>query len=246
MSSAPSRARTFERDGGRRAGADAPRRSRSRRARGCGSARGARARARRWRCAAGSTCRRCFGSRATSLVSRMGPFGGRALRAGDVLPIGRRRRSSTRRASPAATAAGAARRRRAAARDARAARSDVHAGGVSRRCSASRFIDHAAVESHGLPPRGPALEHAARRRHPVGRDAARLAPGAGVGPADPVDGRSSDDRRLSEDRDRDHAPICRSRGSSRRVTGSSSRRARATRRVDALERAAARCSGAPR
>lgn len=29
-----------------------------------------------------------FGSRATSLVSRLGPFGGRALRAGDVLPIG--------------------------------------------------------------------------------------------------------------------------------------------------------------
>jgi antagonist of KipI len=29
-----------------------------------------------------------FGSRATSLVSKMGPFGGRALKAGDVLPIG--------------------------------------------------------------------------------------------------------------------------------------------------------------
>ena len=29
-----------------------------------------------------------FGSRATSLISRMGPFGGRALKAGDVLPIG--------------------------------------------------------------------------------------------------------------------------------------------------------------
>jgi antagonist of KipI len=29
-----------------------------------------------------------FGSRATSLISRMGPFGGRALRAGDVLPVG--------------------------------------------------------------------------------------------------------------------------------------------------------------
>jgi antagonist of KipI len=29
-----------------------------------------------------------FGSRATSLISRMGPFGGRALRAGDELPIG--------------------------------------------------------------------------------------------------------------------------------------------------------------
>jgi antagonist of KipI len=30
-----------------------------------------------------------LGSRATHLVSRMGPFGGRALRAGDVLPVGR-------------------------------------------------------------------------------------------------------------------------------------------------------------
>ena len=29
-----------------------------------------------------------FGSRSTSLVSRMGPFGGRALRAGDELPVG--------------------------------------------------------------------------------------------------------------------------------------------------------------
>jgi antagonist of KipI len=29
-----------------------------------------------------------FDSRATSLISRMGPYGGRALRAGDVLPIG--------------------------------------------------------------------------------------------------------------------------------------------------------------
>jgi len=29
-----------------------------------------------------------YGSRATSLVSRIGPFGGRSLRAGDVLPVG--------------------------------------------------------------------------------------------------------------------------------------------------------------
>ena len=29
-----------------------------------------------------------YGSRATSLLSRIGPFGGRALRAGDVLPVG--------------------------------------------------------------------------------------------------------------------------------------------------------------
>ena len=38
-----------------------------------------------------------LGSRATHLVSRMGPFGGRSLRAGDVLPIGATR--GTRRAS---------------------------------------------------------------------------------------------------------------------------------------------------
>jgi antagonist of KipI len=30
-----------------------------------------------------------YGSRATSIISRIGPFGGRALRAGDVLPVGR-------------------------------------------------------------------------------------------------------------------------------------------------------------
>lgn len=33
-----------------------------------------------------------FGSRATSVLSRMGPFGGRALAAGDVLPVGEERR----------------------------------------------------------------------------------------------------------------------------------------------------------
>jgi antagonist of KipI len=30
-----------------------------------------------------------YGSRATSIISRIGPFGGRALRAGDALPVGR-------------------------------------------------------------------------------------------------------------------------------------------------------------
>jgi len=33
-----------------------------------------------------------FGSRSTSLISRIGPFGGRALEAGDVLPVGHSRR----------------------------------------------------------------------------------------------------------------------------------------------------------
>ena len=37
-----------------------------------------------------------FGSRSTSLSSRVGPFGGRALRIGDVLPVGRARRQMPR------------------------------------------------------------------------------------------------------------------------------------------------------
>lgn len=38
--------------------------------------------------AGGITVPALFGSRATSIVSRMGPFGGRPLAAGDVLPVG--------------------------------------------------------------------------------------------------------------------------------------------------------------
>ena len=51
-------------------------------ARGSGRARNARG---AWR---HSTCRRCSAAVSTSLVSRMGAFGGRALRAGDELPVG--------------------------------------------------------------------------------------------------------------------------------------------------------------
>ncbi|HYT75421.1 MAG TPA: hypothetical protein VEL79_11775, partial [Vicinamibacterales bacterium] len=36
-----------------------------------------------------------LGSRATHLVSRMGPFGGRGLRSGDVLPVGRVERTTS-------------------------------------------------------------------------------------------------------------------------------------------------------
>jgi biotin-dependent carboxylase-like uncharacterized protein len=39
--------------------------------------------------AGGFTVPQVFGSRSTSLTSRLGPFGGRALRTGDVLPFGR-------------------------------------------------------------------------------------------------------------------------------------------------------------
>ena len=45
----------------------------------------------------------------------------------------------------------------------------------------SRVHRHAAVESHGISARGPLPAACAARRHPLGRDAARLAPGARVG-----------------------------------------------------------------
>ena len=51
---------------------------------------------------------------------------------------------------------------------------------------------------------GTASHARARRRHHLGRDAAGRGAGAGVGPADPADGRPADHRRLSEARDGDH------------------------------------------
>lgn len=50
-----------------------------------------------------------FGSRATSLISRLGPFGGRALSAGDVLPVGRPSMSSRPPGRPLALPRGGAR-----------------------------------------------------------------------------------------------------------------------------------------
>ena len=47
-----------------------------------------------------------------------------------------------------------------------------------------------AVQSHGLPARRPGARARRRGRHPVGGDADRRHPGAGVGPADPADGRA--------------------------------------------------------
>jgi antagonist of KipI len=44
-----------------------------------------------------------FGSRATSVLARMGPFDGRPLRAGDVLPVGHGTAASRRAAGPDAT-----------------------------------------------------------------------------------------------------------------------------------------------
>ena len=153
-----------------------------------------------------------FGSRATSVVSRMGPFDGRPLKAGDRLPVG----SATGAALPAGTRlrlpAGGARLR---------VLPGPHDWNVHRRRSgdavARALHGDAAVQSHGVPAGRGTAPTCRSRRHPVGRDADGIAAGALVRPADPADGRSADDRRLPEDRDRDHRglPIGRTTGAGR-------------------------------
>ena len=176
-----------------------------------------------------------FGSRATSLISRMGPFGGRALKAGDVLPD----RAGTTRRDPGAGEPAVFRcRSRAAARGFASS-----LGPQDRMFTTPGVRDvlrvalrrHARVQSHGIPARGSALDACRSRRHPVGRDADRIAPGAGVRPAHPADGRSTDDRRLSEDRDGHQRGSSRSPVSSRRATGSSSLPCTRRAAVDALK-----------
>ncbi len=125
------------------------------RARGCVSAPRTPARARPSRCAAASTSS-VVRQPATSLISRMGPFGGRALAPATSC------RSATRAvAAPHGPDAislplptGGARLRVIPARTTTCSRL-----GASRRLFGSRYHRDAAVESHGLPARG------ARPRH---------------------------------------------------------------------------------
>ena len=195
----------FELTRRRPSGADATRRSSCRPGRGCGSARARAARARTSRSPAASPCRPVLGSRATHLVSAHG----RARR-----PAARRRaigcRSAIRRAARR-TRAAPSESDGAAARPSR----DAFACCPARRRTTSRADALDALQSapyaigqqlgsHGIPARGPAARARARRRHHLRRDAARRAAGAGVRTADSADGRSPDDRRLSEDRDGDH------------------------------------------
>ena len=95
------------------------------------------------------------------------------------------------------------------------------------RRSLRRGTSSRRVQSHGIPARRPAARARRRRRHPVRRDADRVAAGAGLGSADSADGRSTDDRRLSEDRHGD-----RRRSAARRAA-----RARRLDRVRALHAA---------
>ncbi len=97
-----------------------------------------------------------FDSRATSLISRMGPFGGRALRAGDVLPIGPVTTLGTPGAGRPVVPLPLPGRRRTAPRRGGSAGAVLHTSRVSDtlRVSVHR---HARVQSHGVPARrGPA------------------------------------------------------------------------------------------
>ena len=173
-----------------------------------------------------------LGSRATHLVSRMGPFGGRALRAGDVLPVGTAASARVRRRSglPLDLPDGGARLRVVPA---------AHRDRFTRRCvgpaARARFIVSPQSNRMGYRLDGPALAHVARRRHPVGGDADRRDPGARVGPADSADGGTADDRRLCDDRERDHrrSADCRA---------ARARRLDRVRRRDARRGAIARCA----
>ena len=192
---------------------------------GCASARG-RGRARDARGARRVRRAAVFGSRATSLVSRMGRSAARA---------------------PPATCCRWQRCRRRTAVDCRAiplplpaaapgcASSPVRRTSGSRprptaRCSAPATRSRRSRTGWAIVSTGRVSRTRSRRRHSVGRDADRRASGAGVGPADPADGGSPDDGRLSEDRRRDHRRSAARRPAGARRLDRVRCRARATRR----------------
>ena len=174
--------------------------------RGCASARAARGARAYLAVAGGIAVPPVLGSRATHLVSAMGGVDGRALVAGDRLPLG----------DPARVRGG--RRCAAAGADGRAARSARAAFACCRARSVEYFaadaLERAAVGAvHDRPAIRIAWDSGSRVRgstHARGADIISdatplgVAAGARVGAADPADGRSADDRRLSEDRDGDH------------------------------------------
>ena len=112
-------------------------------------------------------------------------------------------------------------------------------------CNRRRIVVAGNSDRMGFRLRGSAADTRARRRHHLRRDAARRAAGASFGPADPVDGGSSDHRRLSEDRD-GH----RRRHGGGRAAGAGRhhhvRRLHAARRDDGAHRAGARADGGRR
>ena len=194
---------------------------RARRVVGCASARRSAGRARTWRVAGGIAVPPVLGSRATHVVERDGRMS-TAARCGAaiVCRLGRRVLGGS---APA--------RRRTAESCLCPARTrlvrvlpgpqlDYFAPDALDALQSAPYTIAQQFGSHGISARGAAADARARRRHHLRRDAARRAAGAGIGPADPADGRSADHRRLSEDRDGDRAPTWPSPGSWRRATRS--------------------------
>ncbi len=135
-----------------------------------------------------------FESRATSLISGMGPFGGRALRAGDLLPVAPVTTLITPAAAepavvPLPLPAGGTRLRVVAG-----PQEHLFTREALRHAFRLAIRHYPSVQPDGLPARGAATRACGSGRHPVGCDAARADPGARVRPAHPVDGRSTDDR----------------------------------------------------
>jgi biotin-dependent carboxylase-like uncharacterized protein len=100
-----------------------------------------------------------FGSRATSLISRMGPVGGRALKSGDVLPLSPSRADATPATSavPLPLPAGGARLRVVVG-----PQEHFFTTGAYRSLFASRYVITPASNRMGYRLEGPRLEHAGR------------------------------------------------------------------------------------
>lgn len=108
-----------------------------------------------------------FGSRSTSLISRIGPFGGRSLEAGDVLPIGHSRRPHRWGRPPAAAARQAAAplpmpRGGARLRVIRGPDEALFTAAAYEALFESRFVVTAASNRMGYRLDGPPLEHRGR------------------------------------------------------------------------------------
>ncbi len=159
-----------------------------------------------------------FGSRATSVVARLGGLDGRALKAGDELRVGGPAGTASPRHAPVHPSAhrgagaslvpalpmpaGGAR-----LRVIRGPQAKMFTAAAYDALFASRYTITSNSNRMGYRLEGAALAHAGARGHPLRCDADWLHPGAGGGAADSAHGRPSDDRGLSEDCDRDQ---CRS------------------------------------
>ena len=145
----------------------------------------------------------CWEAVRRTSCARSAALGGRALAAGDRLPLGAathrlRRLRAIDRAAPFASAGGARLRVIPGPQD------ESFPSEAFDRLQRDAVHRHAAIGSDGVPSEWRTDSAHRRWRDDLRRDVHRRAAGAAVGRADPADGRSADDRRVSADRHRDH------------------------------------------